>query len=80
MRGERAGHGFARIDTDNPGRTAERCVESLAILLIAEGAYATTLLMTEASQYFHTLTEFAVGDERPELVAARKKVVVTSQK
>jgi tetratricopeptide (TPR) repeat protein len=33
-----------------------------------------------ASQYFHKLTETAVGDERPELVAARKKVVMTSQK
>jgi tetratricopeptide (TPR) repeat protein len=32
-----------------------------------------------ASQYFHKLTETAVGDERPELVTARKKVVVTSQ-
>jgi tetratricopeptide (TPR) repeat protein len=31
-----------------------------------------------ASQYFHKLTETAVGDERPELVAARKKVVVTT--
>lgn len=35
---------------------------------------------TVASQYFHKLTEIAVGDERPELVAAREKVVVTSQK
>lgn len=35
---------------------------------------------TVASQYFHKLTEIAVGDERPELVAARKKVVMTSQK
>ena len=33
-----------------------------------------------ASQYFHQLTETAVGDERPELVAARKKAVLTSQK
>jgi tetratricopeptide (TPR) repeat protein len=33
-----------------------------------------------ANQYFRKLTEIAVGDERPELVAARKKVVVTSQK
>jgi hypothetical protein len=35
---------------------------------------------TVASRYFHKLTETAVGDERPELVAARKKVVMTSQK
>ncbi len=27
-----------------------------------------------ASQFFRKLTEIAVGDERPELVAARKKV------
>ena len=32
-----------------------------------------------ASRYFHKLTETAVGNERPELVSARKKVVVTSQ-
>jgi tetratricopeptide (TPR) repeat protein len=32
-----------------------------------------------ASRYFHKLTETAVGDERPELVSARKKMVVTSQ-
>jgi tetratricopeptide (TPR) repeat protein len=35
---------------------------------------------TVASHYFRTLTETAVGDERPELVTARKKVVMTSQK
>ncbi len=33
-----------------------------------------------ASQYLHKLTETAVGDERPELVAARKKMVLASQK
>jgi tetratricopeptide (TPR) repeat protein len=32
-----------------------------------------------ANHYFHKLTETAVGDERPELVTARKKAVVTSQ-
>jgi tetratricopeptide (TPR) repeat protein len=32
-----------------------------------------------AHRYFHKLTETAVGDERPELVSARKKIVVTSQ-
>jgi tetratricopeptide (TPR) repeat protein len=35
--------------------------------------------ISAASRYFHKLTETAVGDERPELVTARKKVVVTSQ-
>jgi len=35
---------------------------------------------TAASQYFHKLTKTAVGDERPELVEARKKVIMTSQK
>ncbi|MGA7380711.1 MAG: hypothetical protein WBX03_07640, partial [Terriglobales bacterium] len=35
---------------------------------------------TVASQYFRKLTETAVGEERPELVEARKKVVMTSQK
>jgi tetratricopeptide (TPR) repeat protein len=35
---------------------------------------------TVASHYFHKLIETAVGDQRPELVAARKKVVMTSQK
>jgi tetratricopeptide (TPR) repeat protein len=34
---------------------------------------------TAAHSYFHKLMETAVGDERPELVSARKKVVVTSQ-
>jgi tetratricopeptide (TPR) repeat protein len=33
-----------------------------------------------AGEYFHKLLETAVGDERPELVAARKKLVMTSQK
>ena len=33
-----------------------------------------------ANHYFQKLTEIAVGDERPELVAARKKVVMTSGK
>jgi tetratricopeptide (TPR) repeat protein len=32
-----------------------------------------------ANRYFQKLTQVAVGDERPELVTARKKVVVTSQ-
>jgi tetratricopeptide (TPR) repeat protein len=32
-----------------------------------------------ANRYFHKLAETAVGDERPELVTARKKMVVTSQ-
>jgi hypothetical protein len=32
-----------------------------------------------ANRYFQKLTEVAVGDERPELVTARKKAVVTSQ-
>ncbi len=32
-----------------------------------------------ANRYFQKLTEVAVGDERPELVSARKKMVVTSQ-
>jgi tetratricopeptide (TPR) repeat protein len=34
---------------------------------------------TAANQYFRKLTEVAVGDERPELVAARKKIVVTER-
>ena len=32
-----------------------------------------------ANQYFRKLTEIAVGDERPELVAARKKIGVTER-
>jgi tetratricopeptide (TPR) repeat protein len=32
-----------------------------------------------ASQYFQKLTEIAVGDERPELVTARKKLVATTE-
>jgi tetratricopeptide (TPR) repeat protein len=32
-----------------------------------------------ANQYFRKLTEIAVGDERPELVAARKKVGITQR-
>jgi len=35
---------------------------------------------TLANEYYQTLTNFAVGDERPELVAARKKIVMTSEK
>src|SRR5712692_5096212 len=34
---------------------------------------------TAANKYFQKLTEIAVGDERPELVTARKKVAVTAQ-
>ena len=33
-----------------------------------------------ASQYFRKLTEIAVGDERPELATARKKITITAQK
>jgi tetratricopeptide (TPR) repeat protein len=33
-----------------------------------------------ANEYFHKLTQIAVGDERPELATARKKVTVTAQK
>jgi len=33
-----------------------------------------------ANRYFHALVENAGGEERPELVTARKKLVVTSQK
>ena len=35
---------------------------------------------TAASRYFQKLTEVAVGDERPELVTARKKVALTASK
>jgi hypothetical protein len=34
---------------------------------------------TAANQYFRKLTETAVGDERPELVTARKKIAVTAR-
>jgi tetratricopeptide (TPR) repeat protein len=34
---------------------------------------------TVANQYFRKLTEIAVGDERPELVAARKKIASTER-
>ncbi len=33
-----------------------------------------------ANEYFHQLTQIAVGDERPELATARKKIAVTAQK
>jgi len=33
-----------------------------------------------AQRYFRKLTEVAVGDERPELVAARKKIAITAKK
>jgi len=33
-----------------------------------------------ANHYFQKLTEIAVGDERPELVSARKKIVLTSER
>jgi tetratricopeptide (TPR) repeat protein len=33
-----------------------------------------------AQNYFRKLTEVAVGDERPELVAARKKIAITAKK
>jgi len=35
--------------------------------------------VSAAAKYFQKLTEIAVGDERPELVTARKKVAVTAQ-
>ncbi len=34
---------------------------------------------TAANQYFRKLTEIAVGDERTELVTARKKIAVTAR-
>ena len=36
-------------------------------------------IMDAANQYFRKLTEIAVGDERPELVAARKKVGIAQR-
>jgi tetratricopeptide (TPR) repeat protein len=36
-------------------------------------------LPSAANRYVQKLTEIAIGDERPELVAARKKIAVTSQ-
>ncbi len=33
-----------------------------------------------ANEYFHKLTQIAVGDERPELATARKKITVAAQK
>jgi len=45
----------------------------------AEAAEAAGNL-SAANHYFQKLTEIAVGDERPELVAARKKAVLTSEK
>jgi hypothetical protein len=41
----------------------------------AEAAGNATL----ANQFFHKLTEIAVGDERPELVAARKKLAAVAE-
>jgi tetratricopeptide (TPR) repeat protein len=33
-----------------------------------------------AEKYFRKLTEVAAGDERPELVSARKKIAITAKK
>jgi tetratricopeptide (TPR) repeat protein len=33
-----------------------------------------------AQKYLHKLTEVALGDERPELVSARKKIAITAKK
>jgi len=71
-------------------RPTEALVEYEAVLKIAPNRFNAVYgaasaaeasgNATVASQYFHKLTETAVGEERPELVAARKKVVVASQK
>lgn len=71
-------------------RPQEALVEYVAVLKIApnrfNAVYGAAMAAeasgnaSEASQYFRKLTETAVGDERPELVAARKKAVMTSQK
>ncbi len=71
-------------------RPKEALVEYEAVLKIAPNRFNAVYgaasaaeasgNVTLANQYFHKLTETAVGDERPELVAARKKVVVTSQR
>jgi uncharacterized protein HemY len=34
---------------------------------------------TVANQYFRKLTEIAFGDERPELVTARKKIAISAR-
>ena len=68
----------------------EALVEYVAVLKIAPNRFNAVYgaasaaeasgNASAASQYFRKLTETAVGDERPELVAARKKIVMTSQK
>jgi tetratricopeptide (TPR) repeat protein len=46
----------------------------------AASAAEATGNVQAASEYFHKLTQIAVGDERPELATARKKITVTAQK
>ena len=53
-----------------------RAAASSGAASAAEAAGNATL----AHQYFRKLTEFAVGDERPELVTARNKMSVTAEK
>jgi tetratricopeptide (TPR) repeat protein len=45
----------------------------------AAGAAASAGNVNAANQYFRKLTETAVGDDRPELVTARKKIAVIAE-
>jgi hypothetical protein len=71
-------------------RSDESLVEYQAVLKIAPNRFNAlygAASAAEASgntavanQYFRKLNEIAVGDERPELVAARKKIAVTERR
>ena len=79
---------LANLQTDKQPEQA--LAEYEAVLKIAPGRFnalygAATAAeaagnKAAANRYFQKLTETAVGDERPELVTARKKVAVTASK
>ncbi len=70
-------------------RADESLVEYQAVLKIAPNRFNALYAAAKAAeasgnaaaanQYFQKLTEIAVGDERPELVAARKKIASTER-
>lgn len=73
-----------------PTQPREALAEYEAVLKVAPNRFNTlygAAISAEASgntllatRYFQKLTEIGVGEERPELVTARKKIAVTAQK
>src|SRR5437762_340284 len=78
-RGRRSIHGQAQAALEEYQAVLKVAPNRFNALYGAASAAETAGNATLANQLFQKLTEIAVGEERPELVAARRKVAAIAQ-